>query len=109
MYPEHELTRLAVHQANLRGRIAAGRTQCAADATKLVRPLILLDRVVDFWRRLSPLVRMAVVPVGFIVQRAIFRRRHGGRSGLRWRPLIFGALRVIRLIVGMRRRLVDSS
>lgn len=105
MYPSRELTRLAVHQANLRGRIAAGRTQCAAAATKLVRPLLLLDRVVDFWRRLSPLVRGAALPVGFLVQRALFRRRHWFRSRLRWGTLIFGVVRVARLVMGMRRRL----
>ena len=93
MYPERELNRLAVHKAALRREIAANRVLCAAAAAGVARPLAWLDRVVAFWRRLSPLAALAAVPVGLLVQRTLFPRLKLLGPLLRWGPLLVGALR----------------
>jgi hypothetical protein len=93
MYPERELIRLSVHKAGLRREIAANRAFCAAAAAGVARPLAWLDRVMAFWRRLSPLVAFAAVPVGLLVQRMLFPRLKILGPLLRWGPLLVGALR----------------
>jgi len=93
MYSDRELSRLAVHKLWLRRRIALRRTQTAAVAARVARPLAWLDRVVAFWRRLSPFTQIAAVPLGLLAVRSALPRR--GVLGLlmRWGPLAFGAVR----------------
>ena len=93
MYPAWELRRLAAHKSALRKRIVLRRVTCAQAAARLARPVAWLDRAVAFWRRLHPLVKFAAVPLGLLVQRAVFPRRGLLGSLLRWGPLVFGAVR----------------
>src|SRR5476649_2814318 len=97
MYPQRELTRLAVQKAKVQGDIALHRAQCAVAAARVLKPLAWLDRVLAFWRRLSPLVKLAVVavPAGLFVKRTVSPRRSILRTLLRWSPLIIGAVRGI--------------
>ena len=95
MYPQRELTRLAAHKAALRWDIALRRARCAEAAAEVVQPLAWLDRMLAFWRRLSPFVKFAAVPLGFLGQRAVFRRLKILRMLVRWGPLVFGAVRGI--------------
>ena len=93
MYSQRELTRLAAYKAALRRDIALSRARCAEAAARAVQPLEWLDRVLDFWRRLSPFAQIAAVPLGFLVQRTVFPRRKILGSLLRWAPLVFSAVR----------------
>ena len=95
MYPQRELTRLAAYKALLRRDVALRRTQCAVAIARVAQPLAWLDRMVAFWRRLSPLVRFAAVPLGVLVTRTVFPRLKILRSLVRWSPLVFGAVRGI--------------
>lgn len=99
MYPQQQLNRLAVYKAVLRRDIAYRRAQCTEAAARVAQPVERLDRVMAFWRRLSPFAQFAAVPLGFLVQRTVFRRRKILGSLLRWGPLIFGAVRGIRSVV----------
>ena len=74
MYPQSELTRLAAHKAALRRDIALRRTQCAAAATQLARPLAWLDPARAFARRLTPVAVLAALPLGWLVTRTVAAR-----------------------------------
>jgi hypothetical protein len=96
MYPQRELTRLAADKASLRWNIARRRAQCAEAATRMARPFEWLDRMLASVRRISPLVKFAAVPLGFLAARTVFPRRKIVGSLARWSPLVFGAVRGIR-------------
>ena len=95
MYPQRELTLLAAYKAALRRRIVLRRAQCAEAAARIAQPFEWLDRMLAFWRRLSPLVQFAAVPLSFLVTRTVFPRRKILGSLVRWSPLVFGAMRGI--------------
>ncbi len=102
MYPQRELNRLAAYKTALQRDIAIHRYQCTKAASCMARPFALLDRFVAIWRRLSPLALFATVPLGFLVQRAVFPRLKVLRPLVRWGPLIFNAVRGISSLVSRR-------
>jgi hypothetical protein len=93
VYPAHELKRLAGHKAALRRKITWHRAQCARAATRLARPLDWLDRMLAHWRRLSPLARLAVVPLGFLLKKSASPRPRLLGTLLRWGPAAWNVLR----------------
>lgn len=93
MYPDREVSRLAAHKTALRYRIARRRTDCAELAARVVRPVAWLDRARAFWRHLSPYTRLAAVPLGLLITRAVLPRRGILRTLARWGPLALGAAR----------------
>lgn len=93
MFPQRELTRLAAHKAALQIRIGRERRSCASAATRIVRPLGWLDGALDFWHRLSPLVRFAAIPLGLWLKRSATTRPRLLGTLLRWLPLVMGAVR----------------
>ena len=109
MYPERELTRLALRKAGLQRDIAHGRAQCAEAAARIAQPLEWLDRMLAFWRRFSPFAQFAAVPLGLLVQRTVFPRRKMLRLLVRWGPLVFNAVRVISSAVRFRSKHSPSS
>ncbi len=109
MYPDRELNQLAARKAALRREIALRRVQCTEAAAQVAQPLEWLDRVLAFWRRLSPLAQVAALPLGLLVQRIVFPRRKILRSLMRWGPLVFSAVRGINRAVRTRARHSISS
>ncbi len=93
MYPDQELIRLAAHKAVLHRKLALRRAEAVEDAARLVQPLEWLDRVIGFWRRVSPLAQMAALPLGLLFQKTVFPRAKILSSLVRWAPLVFSALR----------------
>jgi hypothetical protein len=92
MYPQRELSQLAAHKTALQHASALHRAQCAKAAARVAQPFERLDRMMAFWRRLSPLVQFASVPLGFLATRTVFPRRNIIGSLVRWVPLAFGAV-----------------
>ena len=92
MYPDRELTRLAAYKAALRRGIALRRAQCAEAAARAAQPLEWLDRGLAFWRRLSPLVKYAAPPLGFLLKRSLAPRTRVLGALLRWGPPVLGAV-----------------
>jgi hypothetical protein len=92
MYPDRELTRLAAYKAALRRGIALRRAQCAVAAARVAQPLEWLDRMLAFWRRLSPLVKFAALPLGFLLKRSLAPRTRVLGTLLRWGPPVLGAV-----------------
>lgn len=96
MYPERELSRLAAHKAVLRSNIALRRATCAQAAARVAQPLRWVDRGVAVWRRLSPLTRLAAVPLGLLAARPAFARLKFLGPLLRWGPVLYGVVRGLR-------------
>jgi hypothetical protein len=61
----------------------------------VARPLEWIDRMLSFWRQISPLAQLAVVPLGLVIQRAVFPRLKILRTLVLWSPLLFGAARAV--------------
>ena len=101
MYPDRELTRLAAYKAALRRDIALRRAQCAEAAARVAQPLEWLDRMLAFWRRLSPLVKFVALPLGFLLKRSLAPRTRILGTLLRWGPPVLGA---VRDLIGARDR-----
>jgi hypothetical protein len=95
MYPEQELKRLAAQKAALQKEIALGRIACAQAAARVAKPLEWLDRVTEFWRKLSPLAKLSLVPLGALARRFVMPRFKLFGSLLRWVPLVFGVARSV--------------
>lgn len=93
MYSDRELIRLGVHKRFVRRAIALRRLECTQAAAQVTRPLEWLDRVVSFWRRLSPLTKFAAVPLGLLAQRTLLGRSKILSVLLRWGPFAFNAVR----------------
>jgi hypothetical protein len=74
MYPSGQLAELATRKAMLQARIAVRRWECAAAAVELARPVALLDRGIEMWRRVSPIAKILVVPAGLFVAQLLRRR-----------------------------------
>jgi len=95
MYPQPELNRLAAYKMALRRDIACRRAECAQAAERVVAPLVWLDRVAAFWRRVPPLAQFVAAPLVSLVQRAVLPRQKLLGALLRWGPLAFGAVRCL--------------
>jgi len=94
MYPQRELALLTARKEVLRKNIALRRTQCAQNAARVAKPLAWLDRLVDLWRRIPPLAKIAALPLGLlVVKRTFFRRQKTLGPLLRWGPLVLNTLR----------------
>lgn len=93
MYPRKELTVLAGSKALLLDRIGERRELCAAAAARACQPVEVLDRGIVRWRRLSPLVKIAAVPLLLLLRRAVGRRARAVGALVRWGPIVLGAVR----------------
>ncbi len=93
MYPEQNLTRLGLHKASLRKRIARRRTEWAGYVDGVLQPVEYLDRLLALGRRIAPLAKLALVPLGWLLLRGAAPRRGLVSNLLRWGPFAFGLLR----------------
>jgi hypothetical protein len=93
MYPRAELTSLASSKSELRQRIFIRRSDCAAAAARLAQPIVWIDRAYAAWRRISPMVKLAAVPIGLLIARLNIRHLQRAGAVLRWGPLVLGAVR----------------
>jgi hypothetical protein len=109
MYPQLELTRLAAHKVALRRDIAVRRVQCVEAAARVVQPLEWLDRVLVFWRRLSPLAQFMALPLGIFLKRKVFPRSKILGLFVRWTPIFFTTMHGIRSAVNSHFENSNSS
>ncbi len=93
MHSDRELNRLAAHKAALRHRIGRHRAACVLAADRALQPLAWLDRMLAFWRRLSPFAKFAAVPLGFLLKRASAPQPRLLGTLLRWGPVVLSAVR----------------
>jgi len=93
MYPTEELTVLSASKAALRRRISIRRARCAAAAARAAQPLEWMERALARWRRLSPLLKIAAIPLGLLLKRRQAPRTKVFGAILRWGPAVLGAVR----------------
>lgn len=93
MYPDGELSELAVHKLALRQRIFLRRRQCIAAARRISEPVEKIDELMAKWRRISPIAKVAALPLAVLLKRTLFRRAKLLGSALRWGPLAFKVFR----------------
>lgn len=93
MYPRRELNDLAAAKILVRQRIAAHRVQCVEAAAVVTTPLAWIDRGVALWRRISPLVKIAAVPLAFLLKRKAAPRTSLVGSVLHWAPTVMNVVR----------------
>ncbi len=95
MFPLEELRTLAGNKTALRRQVGRRRAQCVAAAARVALPFAWLDRALARWRRWSPFVRFAALPLGWLLARPFRRRRRRTRLLLRWAPLVVGVGRTL--------------
>ena len=93
MYPDGDLSKLELRKVALRQRIHLRRRECVARATRVAEPLEKIDDLMARWRRISPLAKVAAVPMAMILKKLIFPRAKILGSMVRWAPLAFKILR----------------
>lgn len=96
MYPSTELDVLALRKMLLCSRIRVRRGQCADAAARIAQPLSWIDRAWTQWKSISPLVKLAAVPLGFALKKRFLpKTKKGDLLGklMRWAPLAMGAWR----------------
>ncbi len=96
MYPGGELIALGRSKAVLRRRITVRRWQCVDAATSASRSLAWVDRLLAGWRRISPLVKLAAVPLVFRFRRPLVRRTRRLATAMRWLPFVLEVARTVR-------------
>lgn len=84
----------------LRQRIALARLECALHAAEAAKPLEWIDRARLAWQRISPLAKVAAVPLALLLGRR-WKHRHSRASGVLggvWRllPVILGVVKMMK-------------
>jgi hypothetical protein len=70
MFSRGELTALASGKAAVLQRIEANRAQCAEEAGRIGHSIQWFDQTLVRWRRLSPIIKFAAMPIGsFLLKR----------------------------------------
>ena len=102
MFPDRELTRLATHKADLQRQITRRRAECVVAVEQAARPVVWLDGVVAFRRKLSPWLSLLMIPLAVGAGRVVAPRRTAVAALLRWAPLVLGAVRGLRTLASRK-------
>lgn len=95
MYPSGELKELAARKASLRVRIDERRWLCVENGAELVRPVVIVDDLVDRWRRIAPLAKLVGVPLGLMIVRRLVRKFRHVAGFAQMLPVIFQTARTV--------------
>ena len=119
MYPRGELDALAARKALLQARIAVRRWEVAQAASRLARPLAMVDRGLQMWRSISPFVKLLALPGGLLLTKFLKSRRPAASTkkgllatALGAMPLIFRGVKLVhemRAAKASRRRDADFT
>ena len=101
MYPHGELNRLAARKTLLQARIAVRRLECTLAVVEIARPFAWIDRALQTWHRVSPMLKMLGVPLGLLVTRILVRKREGKTAGRSKFAAVMAALPIIMRLVNM--------
>lgn len=96
MYAQRELTRLAFRKTLLARRIHARREVCAEQIAEVTKPLGWLDSLRTQWNHVSPVAKVAAVPLGLLIKKAFFPKAHLFGSLIRWAPVAVSVFRSVR-------------
>ncbi len=104
MYPTGQLNDLALHKSALRLKIAARRAQCVEYAGNVARPIAAIDRAAAQWRKIAPYAKLAAIPLGFLLQRRMTKKRATVSGWKQWLKLAPVAMSAMRMWDRVRRR-----
>ena len=107
MYPRRELAALAARKAIVQARIEVRRWECAQAAVELSRPIAMVDRGIDLWRRISPFVKLMGLPMAILGTRKALRMGRGKWSKLA--TMLPAILRGARIVMQMRAAARDGA
>ncbi len=93
MYAERELKRLSEVKAVVRRRITRRRIEVIEQTAVVTRPLVWVDIAHGYWKKFSPLAKMAAGPIGVWLTTKLFGRRKMAGSLMRWGPTIWNVVR----------------
>jgi hypothetical protein len=93
MYPQPDLTLLALRKRALMGRIRVRREERAEYFAGVLKPVVWMDGVREKWRAVPPMARLAAVPAGLFLARKILPK-FGGLLG--WAPVMVNLFRSMR-------------
>lgn len=97
MYPQAELTLLALKKRVLLDQIRARREDVSGQVEEALRPLMWVDWLYAKWREFSPVIKSIAAPLGDVVKQKLSSRAGPKVSGLiRWAPLAFTLFRSMR-------------
>lgn len=98
MYPQSDLDLLSRRKLNLLSRINARRDECAEQVEQVLQPVLWVERVYAKWRAISPILKMAIVPLGlFFLRRKAPPKTESMIGGLfRWAPVALNLFRSMR-------------
>jgi len=99
MYPAGDLKRLAERKRRLCARAVINRAELSAHAANLARPVVLADRAIALWHRMSPWVKYVALPAGLLARRPVVRQLSRVPRFLRWAPVALRAVRIFRDVV----------
>lgn len=89
MYPQANLEALAQRKQALLSSIRTSRAECAAHLSVIAKPIVWAEGLYARWKAVSPIVKVAAVPVGVMLKRKLFPKGGGGFAAglLRWAPV----------------------
>lgn len=93
MYPQTDLSLLAMRKRALMHRIRVRREECAGHAHEVLKPAVWAEGLYAKWCALSPFVKLAGIPLGMMVTRK-FMPKVGGL--LRWASMAVNIFRAFR-------------
>lgn len=93
MYAERELKRLSEVKSIVRRRITRRRIEVIEQTAVVTKPLVWVDVAYGYWKKFSPLAKMAVGPIGVWLTSKLFGRRKMAGSLMRWGPTIWNVVR----------------
>jgi len=92
MHAERELKRLAEVKSAVRRRIARRRLEIAAQLDRAIVPVRWVDRAWSWWKKVSPMAKLAAAPIGTWLFGRLFKRRKAAGSLMRWGPTVWSAV-----------------
>lgn len=102
MYPQRELAALAARKALLQARVAVHRWECAQAMVELSRPISMVDRGIDMWRKISPFIKLLGIPASILGVRKIMRGSGGAGKISKLMGMMPIVVRVARAVMQMR-------
>jgi len=100
MYAERELKRLAEVKVTVRRRIARRRIETIEQTAVVTKPLVWVDRAYGYWKKIGPVAKLAIAPIGAWLAGSLFGKRKKVGSLMRWVPTIWSVVRGFKSVRG---------
>ncbi len=98
MYPSGVLTALARRKTVLRARISLDRERCVEFAGEVTKPLDWLDRVIELWRKIPAVTKLAALPLALLLHRTVLpgKKIPFIRRAIRFMPVVINVVKLFK-------------